>query len=201
MLKPERRAFTLDTMTIEARADGGQTLKGHAAVFDSLSENLGGFREKIAPGAFSDVLGDDVRALINHDMNLVLGRTKAGTLRINQDATGLAYEVDLPDTQPARDLVVSLKRGDISQSSFAFIVEDDDWKEDDEGRVVRTINKIGRLFDVSPVTFPAYPETDAAVRSMGAWRDSERQHSAMTERRYRQALANKSVDPRNSREI
>lgn len=141
-------------------------VRGYAAKFDSLSENLGGFREIIAPGAFDDVLNNDVRALINHDSSLILGRTTAGTLRLSVDATGLQYEYDSPDTSYARDLLVSLERGDVDQSSFQFFVEKDDWNEDAEGRLIRTIQKVSRLLDVAPVTFPAYPDTTVAKRNM-----------------------------------
>ncbi|MDE2442556.1 MAG: HK97 family phage prohead protease [Betaproteobacteria bacterium] len=151
------------------------TLRGYAAKFDVLSENLGGFREQIAPGAFSDVLTNDVRALFNHDANAVLGRTTSGTLRIAQDDTGLYYEVDLPDTQAARDLLVSIERGDVNQSSFGFRVapNGDTWDENDEGTIIRTIKKFGRLYDVSPVTIPAYPDATVGVRSMEGWKEAK----------------------------
>jgi HK97 family phage prohead protease len=168
----ERRFFDLDDLKIETRADSdAPVIRGHAAVFNKLSENLGGFREQIAPGAFDDVLNDDVRALFNHDPNHVLGRTKAGTLSISVDDNGLAYEVDPPDTQTARDLIVSMQRGDVSQSSFAFTVEQDDWSEDEDGRIVRTIQKVKRLYDVSPVTYPAYPDASVGLRSLEAWKE------------------------------
>lgn len=164
----ERRIFETG-IEVRARDEGGATVRGHAAVFDSLSENLGGFREQIRPGAFDDVLQDDVRALFNHDPNHILARTKSGTLSLGVDERGLTYEFDSPDTTTGRDLLVSMQRGDVSQSSFGFIVEDDQWDEDDEGRIVRTILSFKRLYDVSPVTFPAYPDTDVAKRSMGDW--------------------------------
>lgn len=168
MKQNERRC--LDTkFELEARADGTHKLRGVAAVFDILSENLGGFREKIDPGAFDDVMNNDVRALFNHNDNIILGRTKAKTLAISVNSAGLNYDIDLPDTQPARDLVVSIGRGDVDQSSFGFIVEDDIWTEDDEGRVVRTIRKFKRLFDVSPVVFPAYPDTTVATRKLNEY--------------------------------
>lgn len=170
-MKPEKRAFTA-TLSIETR-DGdtaGKLIRGHAAVFDTLSENLGGFREKIAPGAFDDVLDDDVRALFNHDPNHILGRSKAGTLILAVDAKGLTYEIDPPDTGTARDLLVSIERGDVNQSSFAFTVENDSWDEDEEGRWIRTVHKVRRLYDVSPVTYPAYPEAGAGLRSLDAWK-------------------------------
>ena len=118
----------------------------------------------ILPGAFDEVLKDDVRALINHNSDMILGRTKSNTLRLSVDEKGLRYEIDPPATTYAANLLESLKRGDITQSSFAFNVDVDSWDEDSEGRVIRTIKKVRRLFDVSPVTFPAYPDADAAKR-------------------------------------
>ena len=161
-------------LRVETREDGKASIIGHAAVYDLLSENLGGFREKIDPGAFDSVLKDDSRALINHDSNLILGRVKSGTLRLKVDERGLVYEIDPPNTSYSNDLMESLSRGDIDQSSFGFIVEDDSWDEDSEGRMVRTIKKIKRLFDVSPVTFPAYPDTDVAKRSMDKFKESKK---------------------------
>lgn len=166
------RRFT--TAKVEVRADGDgkvATVRGYAAMYDRRSENLGGFVEIIKRGAFDEVLKDDVRALFNHDANLILARSKNGdgTLRVGVDDTGLWYEFTPPDTQAGRDLVVSLKRGDVDQSSFAFAVrrEGQDWKDEDGGKLmVRTISKVARLYDVSPVTYPAYPDTTVATRSL-----------------------------------
>lgn len=166
----ERRNFAVSLEYEDREDQQGPIIRGHAAVFDTLSENLGGFREKIAPGAFDSVLADDVRALYNHDPNHVLGRSKSGTLRLSVDDRGLHYEIDPPDTQIARDLITSLRRGDVDQSSFGFSVDKDDWKEDDDGRVIRTIIKFRRLYDVSPVTYPAYPDATVGLRSLDAWR-------------------------------
>jgi len=169
----ERRAFMADEFRIETRDDGKTRLSGHAAVFNSLSEDLGGFREQIAPGAFAEAIeGDDVRALFNHDPNFILGRNRAKTLILSEDSRGLAIEIILPDTQAVRDLVVApIERGDVSQMSFGFSVRPNgqDWAKDDDGRVVRTLKRL-RLFDVSPVVFPAYPETDVAIRSFDDWK-------------------------------
>lgn len=168
----ETRAFVLDGCKIERRDGASPRLVGHAAVFNSLSEDLGGFREQILPGAFVEALEkDDIRALWNHDANYVLGRKASGTLRLAEDVRGLAIEIDFPDTPTIRDLVVSpIERGDVSQMSFAFGLRPggQDWAKNDEGQVVRTLKKL-RLFDVSPVTFPAYRQTDIAVRELRAW--------------------------------
>lgn len=165
-MKAERRLINTQFETKTNESGQATEIRGYGAVFNQLSENLGGFREQIAPGAFDSVLEDDVRGLINHDSNLILGRTSAGTLRLGIDERGLNYEIDLPETSYARDLGVSMARGDISQSSFGFFVEDDDWNEDSDGRVVRTITKVGQLLDVSPVTYPAYPQTSSEARDL-----------------------------------
>jgi len=145
--------------------EGKAQISGYAAVFNELSDDLGGFREKIQPGAFSEAIQrDDVRALWNHDSNYVLGRNKAGTLKLSEDERGLHYVVDLPDTQWAKDLSESIKRGDVTQSSFGFIVDSDEWAKQD-GETVRTLTKV-TLFDVSPVTYPAYPQTSTSARSI-----------------------------------
>lgn len=170
----ERRAFVAQEFRI-SRADG-QPLKieGYAAVFNMLSEDLGGFREQLSAGAFSEVLNDDVRALFNHDGSYILGRTRAKTLRLWEDSKGLGTEIILPDTQVARDLAVSVDRGDVTQMSFQFTVtrEGQAWAKDGDGPWIRTIKRVARLYDVSPVTFPAYPETEAALRSLKAYQAS-----------------------------
>lgn len=192
MIDLERRAFVAEELLIETRDEGGPVLRGHAAVFNSLSEDLGGYREQIMPGAFADAIaGDDVRALFNHDPNFVLGRNRSKTLKLSEDARGLAIQIDLPDTQTVRDLVVApIERGDVSQMSFGFSVRPggQDWAKDDEGRVIRTLKKL-RLFDVSPVTFPAYPQTDIGVRELRAFLASLAPPVPMNLARARQLLA------------
>jgi HK97 family phage prohead protease len=173
----ERRFFALEGLTVETRGEGkGAVIRGHAAVFNQLSEDLGGFREQIAPGAFATAIdgSDDVRALFNHDANYILGRNRSKTLRMKEDSRGLAIEIDAPDTQTIRDLVLApIERGDVSQMSFGFTVRPNgqDWAKDDEGRVVRTLKAL-RTFDVSPVVFPAYPQTDVGLRELRAWTDT-----------------------------
>jgi Escherichia/Staphylococcus phage prohead protease len=166
-MEKERRVFN----ATELRVTSGPTprLVGHAAVFDQLSEDLGGFREKIAPGAFRETIKDgDIRALFNHDPNFPLARTKSGTLKLTEDQTGLAIDADLADTTYARDLLKSIERGDVDQMSFGFAVlpEGQNWRMIDGG-LVRTLVKV-ELYDVSPVTFPAYPQTDVGIRSLAA---------------------------------
>jgi HK97 family phage prohead protease len=154
----------------EMRGEKGAsaTLVGHAAVFNSETVIWGLFREQIAPRAFrKSIKENDIRALFNHDTNVVLGRNKAGTLRLSEDATGLLYEIDLPDTQAARDLWTSIDRGDITQSSFAFdpVKELREEPDPEAGEVMPLITvKEARLYDVSPVTYPAYDDTDVSAR-------------------------------------
>jgi len=170
----ERRHFTLDALHVQTRDDGKRRIVGHAAVFNQLSVDLGGFREQIAPGAFAETIKiDDVRALLNHNPDFVLGRNLAKTLTLAEDARGLAIEIDPPDTQVARDLLVSLERGDINQMSFGFDVRPNgqNWAVDDDGQVIRTLTRV-RLWDVSPVAFPAYLQTDVAMRELRAWMDA-----------------------------
>lgn len=170
----EIRTITMP-VECEAREDGEpMRLIGYAAMFEREAVIAGFFREKIEAGAFREAIGrDDVRGLFNHDANFVLGRTTAGTMRLKEDKTGLRYEIDLPDTQFARDLMVSVKRGDISQSSFAFEVESPedapfDHSEMKSGKLpLRTIKR-AKLYDVSPVTFPAYEETSVSARDLEA---------------------------------
>ncbi|MDK9356701.1 HK97 family phage prohead protease [Lelliottia wanjuensis] len=148
---------------------------GYGSVFDVLSEPMWGFREIIRPGAFDDVLGDDVRGLFNHDANFVLGRTVAATMTLTVDERGLHYDIIAPETPTIRDLVIApMQRGDITQSSFAFRVAPggDNWYEDDDGVIIREITKVGRLYDVSPVTYPAYQAADSSVRSLLDWKET-----------------------------
>jgi HK97 family phage prohead protease len=163
---------------IELRTDEANklgTVRGYASVFGVRSENLGmpdyPIFEVIAKGAFDAVLGDDVRALFNHDPNAILARSKdgKGTLKLGVDEVGLWYEFDLPDTTLGRDLKQSLERGDIDQSSFAFEVSGQAWEsvtDGDKKITVRTIKSVKRLYDVSPVTYPAYPDASVGLRSM-----------------------------------
>ncbi len=148
----------------------GWQIVGHALVYNQISDDLGGFRERIAPGALTAVLRSkalDTRALFNHNMDMVLGRVKSGTLRLADTPQGLRYVVDPPATTYAENLLALLERGDVDQSSFAFRVakNGETWEEADDGLLLRTITKLSDLFDVSPVTMPAYPQTDAGVAS------------------------------------
>jgi HK97 family phage prohead protease len=179
----EREIRILAGLGIEERKDNRPpTLRGYAAVFETETDIGGFWREKIARGAFADAISKasaDVHALFNHDANKVLGRMKAGTLRLAEDERGLTAEIDPPDTQDARDLIASIKRGDIDQMSFAFTMRGgvQTW-DDSQNPPVRTIETVGELFDVSVVTRGAYPTTEIGVRSLEEYRDAQRrQHN------------------------
>lgn len=170
----ERRFFA-NPVGFEKREDGvdENIIEGYAAVFNKDSEDFGGWHERIAPGAFSDVLNDNAVALFNHDMNLVIGRN-GKNVTITQDEIGLKYRVKLPDTSLARDLKELVKDQIISQSSFAFTVAEQEWRHsNNEEPSVRTIKKIKRLYDVSPVTSPAYPDATVGARSFEANKPKE----------------------------
>lgn len=152
----------------ELRAKPGRKLVGYAIVYNSLSTDLGGFREIIKPGAAAKALQhSDVRALWNHDSNIVLGRSKSGTLRMKEDPHGLLVEIDLPNTTAADDLLESVRRGDVSQMSFGFQIAPggEQWSRED-GKQIRTITEFAYIFDVSPVTFAAYEATVVSARAL-----------------------------------
>jgi HK97 family phage prohead protease len=167
----ERRALTTP---LEVRAaDAKRTAAGYAALFNSETDIGGMFREVIAPGAFAETLKTaDVRALVDHDTGRVIGRSSAGTLRLSEDDTGLAVEIDLPDTTEGRDLGVLLQRGDISGMSFGFRVRKDTWDETGD-MPVRTIQAVD-LYEVSAVAFPAYDDTSIGLRSLDDSREAKK---------------------------
>lgn len=173
---PERRALPLARVEVRAAADGSAsagTIAGYAAVYGVASDDLGGWREIIAPGAFRDVLATnpDVRMPNLDHEGLPIGRTTAGTLRLFEDLTGLGFEVDVPDTERGRELVVAVEREDVNQCSFRFVVayEDREWiYPDGEDLPLRQINRVSELWDVCLVTYAAYPATTAGMRSLDA---------------------------------
>lgn len=153
---------TRNLPALELRVEGDDNspkITGYAAVYNSLSHDLGGFRERIAPGAFDKAIGGDVMGRYNHE--LILGRTTAGTMRLFPDEKGLRYEITPANTAITRHVVESIKRGDVSGSSFAFRAIDDSWSKED-GAVVRELRNV-ELFDVGPVDQPAYPGTNGTV--------------------------------------
>jgi HK97 family phage prohead protease/HK97 family phage major capsid protein len=151
----------LRTAEVRAAGDDSLVIEGYAANFEQRTD-LGYFKEEIARGAFEDVMEDDVRLLLNHD-GAPMARTTNGTLELSVDESGLKYRAALADTQDGRDMYKLIKRGDITQSSFAFTIGEQEFSED---RSVRRVLKVARLLDVSPVTYPAYPTTTVAARQM-----------------------------------
>lgn len=188
----ERRYLPVAELRVENR-DSAPLIMGYAAKFDSLSHVLSEegrtFRERIALGAFDGVLEVcDCRALIDHNPEKVLGRNKSGTLRLFQDEIGLRVEIDPANTSYAADLMACMERGDIDQMSFGFKVAGDSWS-DGEDYPVRTIESIEDLFDVSVVTYPAYEETSAALRSLEAWERSKPRHRIENAKKYFDLIA------------
>lgn len=150
-------------------ADSGATmLVGYGAVFGKRSQDLGGFTEIIEPAAFNRSLSDggDVLCCVNHDVNMLLGRTASDTLRLSTDDVGLRYEIDMPSTTAGRDAMELAKRGDLFGSSFTFSVapSGERWTEDDEGRKTRFLSEV-RLYELGPVVSPAYLDSTVGVRS------------------------------------
>jgi uncharacterized protein len=175
----ETRQFAGHGVRVETRAEGEPPIiTGYGAVFYDptkpgteydLRSSWGGFVERIMPGAFDRAIrDDDVRALFNHDANHVIGRTP-NTLKLSADATGLRYDIVAPDTQTSRDLMTSIQRGDITGSSFSFSIDEENWREvRDQSTGITTVYREIRavkLYDVGPVTFPAYEASTAGVRS------------------------------------
>ncbi|CAH1672016.1 HK97 family phage prohead protease [Chelatococcus asaccharovorans] len=194
----ERRSLV---RAVEHRADddGKVTVVGYAAVVGEIADIGGYFHEVLAPGAFTETLKTaDVRAYFDHDRGRVLGRKSAGTLRLSEDAKGLAVEIDLPDTSDGRDVRVLIERGDVSGMSFGFVVTRQEW--DETGDIpVRTIHEV-ELHEVSIVSEPAYDGTSIAMRSLEKVRN-ERQaphpahqriasRRALMEQRFRRIARN-----------
>lgn len=170
---PETRVLQLDKkeLRVITRDGGGKTIVGYAAKYNKpsqlLSEGKRQFIEKISPGAFDACLKRcDVRGLKNHDPNYLLGRTSSGTMRLISDATGLGFEIDAPETQAGKDALIEIDRGDLDGCSFTFTVDagGDVWDET-TNPPTRTLRSVRDLFDVGPVTFPAYLDTEVSARA------------------------------------
>jgi hypothetical protein len=171
------------TLPIELRAEeDNKKIIGYAAVYDQLSEDLGGFKEKIKKGAFaSSIKRDDVKLLFNHDPNYVLGRSVNGTLKLEEDDHGLKIEAIPPDTSFAKDLITLMERGDVDQMSFGFIVNKDEWDTTNEDLPIRTLLDV-ELFDTSIVVYPAYKQTSANIRSTDeVYKEYKESHSQSQE--------------------
>lgn len=186
-MQPERRYLSADDMGddglgIEQRGDGVVTLRGISPPWDSLSVDLGGFREKFSPTAFDKVLGRhkndprgvvDVVGLFNHEDSQLLARTTNGTLRLSKEPRGLGAELDLPETQLGKDLAVLIRSKTLFGASFAFSIASggEQWTQDEKGTAIRTVTD-ATLYDWSPVTRAAYPSSSVGLRSLEAWKEA-----------------------------
>ena len=158
------RMVATDFMTREENG-GEPTIEGYFAVFNSNYDIAPGMSESIDPGAFADALGGDIRALVNHDTTLVLGRNKANTLELKEDSHGLWGKVRInPNDSSAMDLYERVKRGDVSECSIGFDIEQERTEFLENGDIHWTIEKVMPLYEVSCCTFPAYKETNISAR-------------------------------------
>ena len=172
---PERRSMPVCELRTETVGDtDSRSITGYAAVFNQETDIGGMFREVIRPGAFSRAIEEDqdVRALWNHNPDVILGRTVADTLSLNEDERGLEITIDPPDTQAGRDMVESISRGDVTTMSFAFAARSETWTEEEGKLPLRELNDVD-LYDISPVTYPAYQGTSVGLRSA---EDTYQQH-------------------------
>ena len=176
-LEPRFASFYNDErdvpVQVRAAASETRTIGGYAAKFERMSQNLNGFKERIAPGAFNYSRSQgwpNVLARYNHDDNMLLGTTGARTLRLDTDNVGLVYDVDLPESRA--DVYELTSRGDVRNSSFAFITDQDEWGKDDTGFPLRTLLSV-RLADVAPVNTPAYIDTTVGLRSLAVKFDAD----------------------------
>lgn len=198
----ERRFLPVDNSPIRIeRNESGTKIIGYAAKFERMSHSLGAFKEVIKPGFFKRALEQqgDIFALFNHDDNYILGERNAQTLRLIEDSVGLRYEIDAPNTGMINDMVISpIERGEIKGSSFGFSVNSDGYEWDNsQSEMTRILLDSGcsRLFDVGPVTFPAYPDTSAAVRSLEQYNENQR---AIAEMERQREIQNKIINKINA---
>jgi hypothetical protein len=158
----ERRTIQAPISARDASGEGRPILSGYAAKFGKQSQDLGGYVEVLGPGCFAkSIAGGDQRAFWNHCYDELLGRTRSGTLRLSEDETGLRFEIDVPDTSLGRDVYELVRRGDIDGVSFGFYALADEWSEDGQ---LNTVTE-AELIEISPVVFPAYPDTQVEARS------------------------------------
>lgn len=173
MIKSEAPRFhTSDELRVTDGPDGRKRIEGYAIVYNSLSNDLGGFKEKILPGAFADALSpnEEVLALAHHDPKLILGRRSAGTLTLRDDAKGVYAIIDPPQSSLGNDMIESVGRKDIKGMSFRMPRgSKDTWSVDKDGNALRTISKAAGLMEVTLTGIPAYDQTTASVRSL--WGD------------------------------
>lgn len=180
----------------QTREDGEDLkIEGYFAVFNSIYDIGAGMSEEVAPGAFSETLSGDIRALVNHDTTLVLGRTSAHTLELREDTRGLWGSISInPNDTDAMNLYQRVKRGDVSQCSFGFDILEEDTEVRENGDVHWTIKKV-RLYEVSCCTFPAYESTNISARSEERDRLLERKAEAWRTKMKERIKDVKSITP------
>ena len=170
----EKRELISEGIEVREAENGTKTISGYAVKWEMKSQTLGyyyRFKEQFKKGAFSDSLtADDQRALWSHDTSQVLGRTKNGTLRLTEDDIGLRFELDLPPTTLGSDVYQTIKRGDVDGVSFGFKKTKEEWDESDPDNIVRSILK-ANLLEISPVAFPAYPDSTVSARSYDPYKE------------------------------
>lgn len=187
MNKTETRELTTNKIEIREDEDGNRTISGYAVKWEKNSHVLGyfmKFREQFKKGAFAEsLINDDQRFLWSHDASKVLGRVKNKSLRLEEDDTGLRFELDLPKTSLGNDTYESIKRGDVDGVSFAFSNPDDHIEEFDNDLPLRTVSK-AKLLEVSAVAFPAYPDSEVSARGYDPMKKYDEE---LKERRSEQA--------------
>lgn len=173
--------------------DSKRKIEGYAIVFNSLSHDLGGFREIISPDAIEGVLERScILALLNHDESRgILARYKngGGSLELTVDEKGLKYRFEAPNTQLGDELVEGIKRGDITTSSFAFTIAEEEWSQNENGEHIRTIKKFEQLFDISPVYREAYGDTTVALRNLSGCEATPPTKKGLNENYYKNLIS------------
>ncbi len=191
--KTETRNLATNDIEIREGEDGKRTITGYAVKWEMKSHAMGYFRrfkEQFKKGAFTESLSnDDQLALWSHNTSQVLGRTKNGTLRLYEDEVGLRFELDLPNTTLGNDAYETIKRGDVDGVSFGFRKVKDEWDETDPDNIIRSVTK-AKLLEISPVAFPAYPDSQVSARSHDPYKEhvEERVRSQKRKRMYLQTL-------------
>lgn len=193
MNQTEKRNLTANNVEIRESEDGKRTITGYAVKWEMKSVTMGyfkRFKEQFKRGAFTESLtNDDQLALWSHDTSKVLGRTKNGTLRLFEDEIGLRFELDLPSSTLGKDAYETIKRGDVDGVSFGFQMQKQEWDENDVDNITRSILK-AKLLEISPVAFPAYPDSQVSARSHDPYKEhiEERMRSEKRKRLYLQTL-------------
>lgn len=174
MSKTEKRNLTASNIEIREAEDGKRTISGYAVKWEMKSHAMGyfkRFKEQFRKGAFTESMtNDDQLALWSHDTSKVLGRTKNGTLRLFEDDIGLRFELDLPNSTLGNDAYETIKRGDVDGVSFGFQMQKQEWDENDVENITRSILK-AKLLEISPVAFPAYPDSQVSARSHDPYKE------------------------------